>query len=141
MKRVLISLFTLVVVVTLGLFIGRCSKGNEEKASHKASQEESDRIYNFVDQMPRQINDVTVQYPKDALEAGIEGVVHVKMLLGIDGTVEDADVSVSSGTLSLDRAALEGAKQCKFTPGLINEKPVRMWLYKPFTFKLDKVNK
>ena len=91
--------------------------------------------------MPKQINDVFVQYPKDALEEKIEGVVQVKMLLGVDGTVEDAIVSVSSGHPNLDEAAIEAAKQIKYTPGLVEGKPVCMWLYRPFNFKLDRVNK
>lgn len=141
MRRVLVSLLMSIVVVTLGLFVARCSKKGEEKVSHTSPEEGAERIYNIVDQMPRQINNVTVQYPKDALDAGIEGIVHIEMILDKNGNVENAQVSVSSGTLSLDRAALEAAKRCKFTPGMVEGRPVRMRLYKPFTFKLDRVNR
>ena len=141
MKRVLIHLFVLVFVVNSGLFVGGCSEESSETSSHTNSKSACDKIYKSVDQMPKQINDVFVNYPKDALEAKIEGVVQVKMLLGIDGTVEDAEVSVSSGHPNLDKAAIDAAKQIKYSPGMVDGEPVCMWLYRPFHFKPDKVNK
>lgn len=139
--RVCIGFVTCAIVANLCLLFGGCSKESKESDSQTSSQATSDKIYNSVDEMPRQINDVFVQYPKDALEAKIEGTVHVKMLLSAEGIVEDAQVSVSSEHLSLDKAALETAKKLKFTPGVVDGKPVRMWLYRPFNFRLDQVNK
>ena len=141
MKGVRICLFTLLSVVHVGLFVGGCSQESDETASQAASQTACGKIYKSVDQMPRQMNDVFVQYPEDAMEAEIEGVVQVKMLLGVDGTVLEAEASVSSGHPNLDQAAIEAAKQIKFRPGLVDGEPVCMWLYRPFDFKLDKVNK
>ena len=116
MKRIFVLVLVALVVCCCGLCLSGCSKDKGD----------SDKIYNSVDQMPRQINNVEVRYPKDALENKIEGVVHVKMLLNADGRVKDAQVSVSSGTMSLDLAAVEAAKKCAFTPGLIDGMPVRI---------------
>ena len=141
MKRVLISVFVLVVLATLGLFIGKGLKKNTILDSHTSSEKNSDRIYHIVDRMPQQTNTVVIQYPKDALEAGIGGTVHVKMIINKEGIVDEAEVSVSSGVPSIDQAALDAAKQLKYTPALVNGEAVRMRLFKPFVFDPDNVEK
>jgi len=141
MNRPSVSTRTLIVITAVTVLLCGCSDEGNETSSRAPQQEGTERIYHSVDEMPRQMNQVTVQYPQDALDAGIEGTVHVKMLLSREGIVESAEVSVSSGSPSLDEAALEAAKQCRFRPGLVNGKPVRMWLYKAFPFKLSMVNR
>ncbi len=139
MKSISVILSMILVISCCGLWFSGCSKEKGKTPDQSSAKESKDKIYNSVDQMPRQINNIQVQYPKDALEKKFEGVVHVKMLLGADGRVQDAEVSVSSGMLSMDLAAVEAAKQCIFSPGLIDGQPVRMYLYKPFNFKLSQV--
>ena len=141
MKRILISVLVLVVLATLGLFVGQWLKQDEGPPSDTSSEDPDDRVYNMVDQMPRQINNVEYQYPKDALNAGLGGTVHIKMIISKEGLVESAEVSVGSGVPSLDQAALTTAKLCKFTPPLVNGKPVRMRLFKPFVFDVNNVPK
>ena len=140
-KRVLVSLLVLVVLATVGLFVGKSLKKNDVRNSQTSSQNDSDRIYHIVDKMPQQINSVTVQYPKDALEEGIEGDVHVKMIIDEKGNVEEAEIYRSSGVPSLDQAALETAKLLKFSPALVSDVPVRMRLFKLFQFDVDNVEK
>jgi TonB family protein len=140
-KRILLSMLVLVVLATAGLFIGTWTKKNGVPESHTSSENDSDSLYHIVDEMPRQTNNLEVQYPKEALDAGIGGTVHVKMILSKEGLVEEAEVSVSSGVLSLDQAALKAARQLKFTPAILDGKPVRMRLYKPFFFDPDNVEK
>lgn len=72
-------------------------------------------------------------YPRLAEQAGLEGLVWIKALIGSDGTVKDAVVYKTSGTPSLDEAALAAAPKCKFKPAIQNGRPVAMWV----TYKVD----
>jgi TonB family protein len=72
-------------------------------------------------------------YPRLAEQAGLEGLVWVKALVGSDGTVKDAVVYKSSGTPSLDDAAIAAAPRCKFKPAIQNGRPVAMWV----TYKVE----
>jgi TonB family protein len=140
-KRILLSLLILVVLATLGFFIGKRSDKSEEKAPQSSSQDEAEPLYHIVDKMPQQVSPLEVRYPKEALDAGIGGTVHIKMILSKEGVVEEAEVSVSSGVPSLDQAALEAAKRLKFTPAILDGKPVRMRLFKPFFFDPENVER
>ena len=71
------------------------------------------------------------------MEAGLEGVVWVKALVGSDGSVRDAVVYKSSGTPSLDEAAVAAAPACKFKPAIQNGSPVAMWVTYKVEFVLE----
>ena len=75
-------------------------------------------------------------YPRLAEQAGIEGTVWVKAAVGKDGTVKSAVVYKSSGTESLDEAAVEAAWKCKFKPAIQNGRPVVTWVAWPYNFEL-----
>jgi TonB family protein len=75
-------------------------------------------------------------YPRMAEQAGLEGAVEVKALVGNDGSVLDAVVAESSGSTMLDDAALMAAPKCRFKPALRNGRPICMWVNYIVTFKL-----
>jgi len=75
----------------------------------------------------------TPDYPRLAEQAGLEGLVWIKALVGSDGNVRSAVVYKSSGTPALDEAALTVAPRCKFKPAIQNGRPVAMWV----TYKVD----
>jgi protein TonB len=54
--------------------------------------------------LPVPESDVPVDYPPDALRAGLTGTVEVRYTIGPDGRVHDCAVAVSSGHPSLDAA-------------------------------------
>ena len=57
-------------------------------------------------------------YPASARRAEIQGVTTVRICVGPDGRVSgDPSVSNSSGTASLDEAAVKWARRARFTPG------------------------
>ena len=140
MKRVFMSLLVLVVLATVGYFVGSSRKSGDTD-THTATEVDPDHIYNIVDAMPRQLNNITIPYPKDALDAGLGGIVHIKMILDRGGNVEDAELHIGSGVPSLDQAALEAAWKLKFTPAIVDGVPVRMRLFKPFTFDVNNVDR
>ncbi len=78
----------------------------------------------------------TPAYPRLAQQAGIEGNVWIKMLVMKDGAVSKAVVYKSSGTESLDLAAVSAAYKCRFKPAIQNGRPVAMWVAIQWKFEL-----
>ena len=70
-----------------------------------------------VDQLPSQFpNNRKPEYPADALLAGIEGVVNLRVLIDKTGRVTQVQLERSSGTPSLDQSAIRGVRQWRFSP-------------------------
>ena len=90
-----------------------------------------------VEVIAEMIHYETPSYPRLAQQAGIEGLVWIKALVGSDGSVRNAVVYKSSGTSSLDDAALEAAPKCKFKPAIQNGRPVAMWVTYKVNFELS----
>ena len=59
---------------------------------------------------------ISPKYPRKALEKGLEGKPIVKVWILEDGSVEKAELIISSGITSIDKAALIAAKKSKFYP-------------------------
>jgi protein TonB len=78
---------------------------------------------------------VPPDYPEIARASQLEGTVIVKVLVGPDGSVMDAAVIQGVHPL-LDRAAIDAARRCKFTPGKQRNIPVKAWMAIPFRFRL-----
>jgi len=76
-------------------------------------------------------------YPPEARAAEIGGVTTVSACVGPDGrVVGDPTVAKSSGTTSLDSAALRWARQAIFTPGTVDGAPAEMCLKFNLRFSL-----
>ncbi|MFQ6008426.1 MAG: energy transducer TonB [Candidatus Zixiibacteriota bacterium] len=86
---------------------------------------------------PEIVREYKPDYPRLARQAGITGTVWVNVLLDEEGNVIDAIIAKSSGTKSLDDAALQAAYKNKFKPGIQNGRPVKCWVTYPVEFKLD----
>jgi TonB family protein len=76
------------------------------------------------------------EYPRLAEQAGLTGTVWVKALVSRDGTVKDAAVFRTSGTASLDEAAVKSAYKCRYKPAIQNGRPVAMWVTYRVEFEL-----
>ncbi|MCK4256432.1 energy transducer TonB, partial [candidate division WOR-3 bacterium] len=75
------------------------------------------------------------EYPKMGIQAGIEGVVLLKLHLDTTGYVIDIKVVKSLNSV-FDEAAVKAARTWRFTPAKQRDKPVRVWLVYPVRFKL-----
>jgi protein TonB len=64
--------------------------------------------------------DSPISYPGTA--KGQQGTVVLQVLIGRDGTVQDA--KFLQGSLAFARAAIDGVKPWKFKPYLMNGRPV-----------------
>jgi protein TonB len=74
------------------------------------------------------------EYPELAREAGIEGKVIVRVLVGADGFVHTGEVLES--VLGLDDAALVAARTAVFRPAQQQGRPVPAWIVIPIEFVL-----
>jgi TonB family protein len=90
----------------------------------------------IVDVYPNLVTSVEPVYPDLAREAGVEGVVRVLMLVGLEGRVERVVVAPGGSVLMLDDAALAAARASVFTPALTNDHPVKVWVSRSYRFSL-----
>jgi len=74
-------------------------------------------------------------YPELARMAELEGIVVVNVLVGPDGSVLRAEIQNGAHPL-LNKAALEAARKCRFSPGMQRELPVKAWMAIPYRFRL-----
>lgn len=109
---------------------------NKDKDKDKPPKETFTELE--VDVAPECINLDNVKhsivYPQIAREAGIEGRVTVKVLVGADGHV--MKTGAISGPEVFHDEVKEKAMQLEFSAGLQNNKPVKVWVNVPFNFKL-----
>lgn len=90
-----------------------------------------------VEIQPEMISTRQPEYPRLAKQAGITGTVWVRALISKDGKVLKAIIHKSSGTNSLDDAAIKAAKFNTFKPGIQNGRPVNVWVSYQVNFELD----
>ena len=77
------------------------------------------------------------KYPKAALMNEETGTVAMGFLVGTDGKVVESKVEKSSGSKSLDKAALSALSQCKFKAGNKDGKAEQLWAKVDFIWKLE----
>jgi TonB family protein len=75
------------------------------------------------------------RYPDVARKAGIEGKVWVKLWIGTDGKVADAQL-IKTDHEALVEASLDAARKFEFEPAIMKGKPTAVWVTVPFAFKL-----
>jgi len=73
-------------------------------------------------------------YPDIAREAGVEGTVMVRVLVGEDGFVKD--MMIIQSVQMLDDSAVNAAQTAVFKPALQKDKPVAVWMVIPIEFSL-----
>jgi protein TonB len=69
----------------------------------------------------------TPKYPKAALVNEESGTVQMAFLVAADGKVVESKLEHSSGSKSLDKAAMAAFSLCKFKPGTKDGKAEQMW--------------
>jgi TonB family protein len=87
-----------------------------------------------VEEEPRLLRIEPPQYPQLAREAGVEGTVVVRALVGKDGKVKKT--ILISGNPILADAAMACGRTAVFTPAMQQKKPVEVWIQLPIEFTL-----
>jgi TonB family protein len=100
------------------------SEGTDQPAEKIASESETGnepvRAAGFV-RPPKLLTQVDPVYPKDALDAAVEGTVILEALTDIFGRMQK--ISVLRSIPMLDRAAVEAVRQWVYEPMIVNGKP------------------
>lgn len=92
-------------------------------------------VFVAYDTPPRPKNLIKPDYPDIAKKAGIEGTVILHLLIDENGKVLKAKI-LKSLVEDLDDAAIKAAYDATFYPAKQRDKPVKVWVSMPFTFKL-----
>ncbi|HEX9147402.1 MAG TPA: energy transducer TonB [Candidatus Binatia bacterium] len=80
-------------------------------------------------------------YPERARKEGQQGRVLLRVLVDQEGKSKTVEISGSSGSETLDRAAVEAIRLWRFSPAHYGDKPVESWVRIPIDFRLtDKEN-
>ena len=91
--------------------------------------------HTWWDEPPVLLSIETPVYPEIVRDAGIDGTVMVRVLIGVDGKVKNAHVV--DGSSALREAALESARSAVFKAALQGVHPVEVWVVIPITFQLS----
>ncbi|MBC7404769.1 MAG: energy transducer TonB [Cytophaga sp.] len=67
------------------------------------------------------------EYPKAALINEETGIVSLSLLVATDGTVTDSKLDKSSGSKTLDKAAVKIYSACKYSPATKDGKSEQAW--------------
>ena len=76
-------------------------------------------------------------YPPRALRMGIEGIVTVEFTIATDGSVKDPQIIKADPPDIFDRAVLQAIQKWKFTPDIIDGKPVEKRARQDVRFELQ----
>jgi TonB family protein len=91
-----------------------------------------------AEEPPVAINPVSpVRYPPALLEQGIEGRVMLQLYVDSAGVLspDSTRIAESSGYPALDSAALAGATELRFSPALLQGRPVAAPFLQPVQFR------
>lgn len=83
------------------------------------------------------LNNPKPAYPALSKRLGEQGTVTVRVLIGVDGTAQQAEISQSSGFARLDQAALAVVLKWRYVPGKRGGIPEAMWFNVPISFVLE----
>jgi len=84
---------------------------------------------------PKIIRRVQPEYPKLALQAGLEGKVFVRIWVDKQGNPREVEILRSEYEIFND-SVLKAAREFLFTPAYMNSGPVSVWVTVPFVFRL-----
>ena len=76
-------------------------------------------------------------YPAISKRLGEQGKVIVRVLIGVDGTAQRAEIRQSSGYDRLDQAALTTVQRWRYVPGKRGGVAEAMWFNVPINFVLE----
>lgn len=108
------------------------------EAEHRPQSPDSSDPPDYIAGVEQPVPTVKIdaEYPADAQDRHIEGVVWVKALLQTDGTIKKA-VVVKTDNAIFNAPSIKAMLQWKFTPAILHGKPVNIWVVEPFRFKLN----
>lgn len=118
-------------------FKGIVEEGNVPEAVQYTEPNPNDFVFAEEEPKPVNMDDVRklIGYPQMARDAGIEGVVVMRVLVSKRGKYKKHRI-VQQGHSMLSAAVAEHISRLKFTPAIQGGKPIEFWVNIPFNFKL-----
>ena len=83
------------------------------------------------------LNNPPPEYPRLSRRMGEQGKVVVRVLIGVDGTAQKAEIGTSSGFERLDQSALTTVLRWRYVPGKRGGVAEAMWFNVPINFVLE----
>lgn len=90
----------------------------------------------LADREPAYLSTPKPEYPEDARAEEEEGLVLLRVLVSARGVAEQVLVTRSSGSRSLDRAAVTGVRRWTFVPARRDQRESDAWMEVPVRFVL-----
>jgi len=87
---------------------------------------------------PVLIKKVDPVYPKLAREAELEGTVHVNIWVDKQGKVREVKILKSTSEI-FNQPVIDACKQWQFSPAMMKNGPVAVWVAVPFRFSLEDI--
>jgi eukaryotic-like serine/threonine-protein kinase len=117
--------------------VSQSGSGNEtvKKDVTKADKEEPPAYYTPYERAPEPIRRVAPRYPEAANKAELEGTVWVRVWVDKQGKARKALVMKSDAEI-FNQPAIDAAMQWIFSPAMMKNGPVSVWVEVPFNFRL-----
>ncbi len=78
-----------------------------------------------------------LKYPRLAQNAGVEGIVFVKVLVSADGKTERTEIiKVKPANMGFEKSAMDAIKKVQWEPAKQRDRNIRVWVSIPVQFKL-----
>jgi TonB family protein len=134
MRRPIFSL--LILMAAAGCSNVNVDVDSDRRPAHEKifSKEMEGRSADYV--RPRVLELLPAEYPAEAADLNLAGMVMVKVLVGYDGQVAEAEVLQGLHPL-LDQAALEAARGSRYAPASESGIATDGWLTVPFRYPPD----
>ena len=78
------------------------------------------------------------QWPRQALEEGLEGFVRLEVLIGTDGSTKNVKVLESRPGNLFVRNAIRAVQRWKFKPKIVDGTPIERWAVTTIEFELER---
>lgn len=86
-------------------------------------------------EQPRPLTaEIPIEYPLHMWDQDMEGETLLRVRVGDTGGVDSVEVVLSSGYLSFDSAAVDGARRLRFSPARQDGKRIEVWAQVPVRF-------
>lgn len=124
------------VLSVLPLALLACDRGND--GTMRLVDHSAPPAVTPAEEPPVAINPISpVRYPQALLTQGIEGRVLLRLYVDSAGNVvpDSTRIAESSGYPALDSAALVGSPELRFSPALLQGRPIAAQFLQPVQFR------
>jgi TonB family protein len=111
------------------------ARGATQREDAKVDKEEPPAYYVPYERAPEPIHRVAARYPDPASKAELEGTVWVRIWVDKQGKARKAVVMKSDAEI-FNQPAIDAAMQWIFSPAMMKNGPVSVWVEVPFNFRI-----